>query len=110
MENNHIRKEVLLVTSTIHSQKELYENNNSEKGSASEGLFSEKLQEACWNGLLDHWLPEIITRKENGVSMYLWKVRLAHMFLFAEFAEAPFTTDPEFTLDPYLFLAGWNNN
>jgi hypothetical protein len=109
MENNHIRKEVLLVTSTIHSQKE-YENNNLEKGTATEGTFSEDLEEACWNGLLIHWLPEIIARKENGISLYLWKVRLAHMFLFAEFAEAPFTTDPEFTLDPYLFLAGWNNN
>jgi hypothetical protein len=110
MENNHIRKEVLLVTSSIHSQKELFESSTSEKGAGFEGLFSEKLEEACWNGLLVHWLPEVIARKENGISLYLWKVRLAHMFLFAEFAEAPFTTDPEYTLDPYLFLAGWNNN
>ena len=62
MNTDVLQQEILLLTGTTFSQRQLCENDlKDDRNNLSE---SEKLEEACWAGLLDELLPEIITNKK----------------------------------------------
>ena len=63
MNTNILQQEILLLTGTTFSQRQLSENDA--KDERSHLSASEKLEEACWTGLLDELLPEIVTNKKR---------------------------------------------
>ena len=68
METDILQQEILLLTGTTFSQRQLCENDA--KDDSNHLSESEKLEEACWTGLLDELLPEIITNKK----LYIWHI------------------------------------
>jgi hypothetical protein len=97
MNTNILQQEILLLTDTTFSQRQLCENDpNKDKGNLSE---TEKLEEACWAGLLDELLPEIITNKK----LCLWQIGDSEFSLQIELSEYP-STEKSFSINPYYFL------
>jgi hypothetical protein len=103
MSTDILQQEILLLTGTTFSQRQLSENDGGEDSHyLSE---SEKLEEACWTGLIDDLLPEIITNKELGISQF----RDGEFSLQIELAEYPLEEKP-FSINPSYFLTALGNN
>ena len=101
MKTDTVNQEILLVTTTTFANKEWCEKN------AQEGTHQspiEHLEEACWNGLLDELLPEIIEKSVFGKSLSMWQIRQCKSFLEIELGEYPVSIENYFSLDPYSFL------
>ena len=64
----------------------------------------EELQEACWNGLLETMLPEVLIEPANGGILYLWDVKEAKSFLELELSEIPLPIDRRLSITPHSFL------
>jgi|SRR5215471_14952868 len=101
MEKISTQQEILLLTGTRFSSRQWCEKDNTDN---NERLTpKERLEEACWNGLLNEMLPEIFNlAPHNG--LYLWKVKEASSFLEIELGEFPVVTDKYYSIDPYSFL------
>jgi hypothetical protein len=103
MNTDILQQEILLLTGTTFSQRELCENDpNKDRGYLSE---TEKLEEACWAGLLDELLPEIITNKK----LCLWQIGDSEFSLQIELSEYP-SREKRFSINPYYFLKTTNYN
>jgi len=107
MKNNITGQEILLSTSSSLAQRELCAdkllNNNP-------GSQCDKLQAACWNGLLKEWLPKTVKAGIRAEKLFLWKLSVANSFLSIELGEALMSVDYYYSLDPYLFLPSKNIN
>ena len=101
MERNSTQQEILLITGTTFSAMQWVEKN--EPGTPKNLSEKERLEEACWNGLLREMLPEIFTESDNS-KLYLWNIREAKSFIELEMGESPLSIDRHFSLDPYSFL------
>ena len=102
MEANSTQQEILLVTGTNFSLRQFCETSD---GLSYDHLSEkEKLEVACWNGLLPEMLPEIF--KQHGVNkkLYLWEIRETSSFIELELGEKYLEFEKEFSLDPYSFL------
>jgi hypothetical protein len=64
----------------------------------------ERLEEACWNGLLESMLPEISARPANAGILYLWQIKATPCFLELGLGEAPAEIDKHFSITPHSFL------
>ena len=83
MNTDILQQEILLLTGTTFSQRQLCENDaKDDRNYLSEG---EKLEEACWTGLLDELLPEIITNKK----LCIWQIGDTEFSLQIELSEYP---------------------
>ncbi|MEO8568827.1 MAG: hypothetical protein ABI419_06820 [Ginsengibacter sp.] len=96
------QQEILLVTGTSFSLQEFSEtsdglnyNHLSEK---------EKLEIACWNGLLPAMLPEIFQQHEVNKKLYLWEIREASSFIELELGEIHLEMEKQHSIDPYSFM------
>ena len=105
METEIIQQEILLFTTTSFSQRELCEKLDY-KDSESWHSTKEKLQEACWNGLLPDMLPEIINNKK----LFIWQIQEGKTFLCIDRSGQPANTESIFSINPYRFLAEVNYN
>jgi hypothetical protein len=102
MKTNSTQQEVLLITGTTFSARQWCEKN----GNENEKNFTEKekLEDACWNGLLQEMLPEICTQPGIDKKLFLWQIRQASSFIELEFGEVPEDKENYFSIDPYLSL------
>ncbi len=101
MKTNSTQQEILLITGTSFSSREFCEttdginyNHLTEK---------ERLELACWNGLLPEILPEIF-EQHSLKKLYLWEIREASSFIELELGEIHLELEKEFSIDPYSFL------
>jgi hypothetical protein len=97
MKTNIIQQEILLLTGTTFSKRQLHENDA--RDDSNHLTDSEKLEEACWTGLLDELLPEIITNKK----LSLWQIGDSESSLQIELSEYP-SEEKQFSINPYYFL------
>ena len=102
METNATQQEILLLKNTSFSQKELFERDVLEN--ARNLSPDEQLEAACWNGLLEAMLPEIVDTSEGGKSLYLWQIMQSKAFLNIELCECPQTVDVHYSINPYAVL------
>jgi hypothetical protein len=103
MAKNYIQVEVLLLTGTTFSAGNWVKKDDDPTGRQPSEV--EKLQEACWNGLLKTMLPEVWIDPPNGGILYLWEVREAESFLALELSEVPISIDRRLSITPYSFLS-----
>ena len=97
MNTDILQQEILLLTGTSFAQRQLSEKDvKDDRSNLSE---SEKLEEACWTGLLDELLPEIITNKK----LYIWHIGDTEFSLQIELSEYP-SGEKQFSINPYYFL------
>ena len=102
MKTNFTQQEILLLTGTSFSLQEFSEttdglnyNHLTEK---------EKLEVACWNGLLPSILPEIFQQLEINKKLYLWEIREGASFIELELGEIHLEMEKEFSINPYSFM------
>jgi hypothetical protein len=102
METNFTQQEILLNKGAKFLANDwcLKQASDSAKNQTS----SEKLEEACWNGLLKDIIPELFTLQGDTQKLTLWKVRQMSAFIELELADYPAVTDGYFSINPYLFL------
>jgi hypothetical protein len=97
MKTDILQQEILLLTGTTFSQRQLCENDT--KDDSKNLSASEKLEEACWTGLLDELLPEIIANKK----LHIWQIGDTEFSLQIELSEYP-SGEKQFSINPYYFL------
>jgi hypothetical protein len=103
METNYTQQEILLVTGTSFTSGYLCQNN--ETPNNNNLTDKQRLEEACWNGMLQTMLPEILLKAANGGLLYLWQIKEASAFLELDLSEVPRAIEQQFSIDPYSFLS-----
>ena len=102
MKTQSTQQEILLITSSSFASRQWIERDETPQ---SKNLTErEKLEDACWNGLLRSMLPEIFGTEENGKFLALWQIREANSFLDLELGEYPEPIMKEHSLNPYIFI------
>jgi hypothetical protein len=97
------QQEILLVTGSSFSTRIWCKND--ESGPSSPQTPTERLQEACWNGLILELLPEISKRPGESKKLFLWQIREGESILELDLSECPTEKDPDSSIDPYLFTS-----
>lgn len=102
MKTNTTQQEILLITGTTFSSRQCCERDDS--GNSRQLSEKEKLEEACWNGLIKEMLPEICEQPGKAKALTLWEVREGASFLELDLSEFPAKKDKYSSIDPYSFL------
>jgi hypothetical protein len=103
MKQNQIQQQILLMLGTSFLSRECLEKDDcSNKNHLTE---KEKLEQACWNGLLHEMLPEIVEQTEDGEKLYLYQIKTVTHFFELELGQSHEQSEAQFSLDPYRFLA-----
>ena len=97
MNTDTLQQEILLLTGTTFSQRPLVENDARDDNNHLS--TSEKLEHACWTGLLDELLPEVITNKK----LHIWQIWNTETSLQIELSAYP-SKENRFSINPYYFL------
>ncbi len=102
METNTTQQEILLVTGTSFTSGNFCETSD---GLSYNHLSEkEKLEVACWNGLLPVMLPEIFNQYAANKKLYLWEIREGDSFIELELGEQYMEFEKILSIDPYSFL------
>ena len=109
MRKHTTKQEILLLTNSSFTQMELCEKGLSSDYTRS-ATPGEKLEEACWNGLLPELLQGVPVKSDDNEKMFLWKTHVGDTFLCIELSKTPIPMDSFYSLDPYLFLPIKNYN
>ncbi len=102
MKTATVQQELLLVTTSGFIQRPLCENNSSTRDNPESTVA--KLEEACWNGMLEELLPGMIEKASSGKNLYLWQIHHTNAFMIVDLCEFPVLTERIFSIDPYYFL------
>jgi len=97
--------EILLSTTSSFSHRQLCERIDPEKSNLTS---EEELEAACWNGLLNELLPEIMP--SGAERLFLWNIEARSCFLTINMAAYPSVTDTFYSIDPYIFLGNKQMN
>ena len=100
-------QEVLLIRGTSFVTEELTRKDD---GRHNHLFDNERLEEACWNGMVQRRLPEILLEVPEGKGVFLWQIKEAESFLVLELGEAPTGVDGYSSIVPYLFVATQNRS
>ena len=86
MKTKSTQQEILLMTGTKFSAREWAEKNVEDKNKLS---ATEQLEDACWNGLLDEMLPELVQKTAEGKKLFLWhEIRRVALCFYRSFHPA----------------------
>ena len=102
MKARSTQQEILLMTGTKFSEREWAEKITEDKNKLSS---TEKLEDACWNGLLNEMLPELVQKTDDGKNLFLWSIRNCRSFLEIELSDSSPEIERENSIDPYLFVS-----
>jgi hypothetical protein len=96
------QREILLMTGTSFTSRQWsIKDESPDKNNKSE---KERLEEACWFGVVKEILPELFHQSANEEKVFLWQLMEGKSFLELDMGEAPFEKDRFFSIDPYSFL------
>ena len=102
MKTNFTQQEILLLTGTSFSLQEF--SQNVDGFNSSQLSEKEKLEVACWNGLLPVMLPEVFQQNAINKKLYLWEIREGSSFIELELGEIHLELEKQFSIDPYSFM------
>jgi hypothetical protein len=102
MKATSTQQEILLMTGTSFANRQSQDKSENDKSKTLSHM--ERLEEACWNGLLKEMLPEVFKEIDKEKELYLWQIKEASSFIELELAEFPEEKDRYLSLDPYVFL------
>jgi len=103
MDTETIQQEILLLTGTTFSQRQLCDRDD--KNDGKDLPESEKLEKAIWDGLLDELLPEVVSNKR----LRLWQIWDTEFSLQIELSEYP-KKERRSSINPHYFLRTINHN
>jgi hypothetical protein len=108
METNFTQQEIMLNVDAGFLAKDLCLKNDT--GKPDTRTEKEKIEEACWNGLLRDMMPDIFVRTDDNKDLTLWKVRQVDAVLELELANCPSVVDKYFSIHPTSFLTVQEEN
>jgi hypothetical protein len=94
-------QEILLFTETGFASRDLA--NKQADAAKDPQTPRQKLIAACWNGVLNEWLPEI-AEQQHDPYLRMLDVQDANYFLHVHYGGFGEFTSNEDSLNPYLFL------
>ena len=98
-----VHQEILLIRGTSFVSEELCKKDDARY---DRHLFeNERLEEACWDGMLQTRLPEIFLEASDGGELFLWQIKEAASFLVLQLGEDPADMDSHFSIVPYSFIS-----
>lgn len=108
MNQSNSHQEVLLLTGSSFANREL---RSSQDGIKEENFFSahEKLEKACWDGMLDEMLPELAADDSKN-ERFIWQILSADNFLCINVGMSGKPVESETSIDPYCFITYVNPN
>lgn len=92
-----VQQEVLLVTGTTFSQRQFCSRDGKNEG--KDLSENDKLEKACWDGLLEELLPEIVTNKKLNI----WQIWDTEFSLQIELSKYP-SRERRSSINPHYFL------
>jgi hypothetical protein len=97
-------QEILLFTGTSFCNRPFCERDaaNTENRNYSS---IEELEKACWDGLLNELLPELIGNSSSDNRNYIWHTASGVHFLCINISIYPTPLEKETSLDPYCFFS-----
>ena len=102
MGHTSTQQEILLLTGTSFSSRQWCKKDEStDKSNLTE---KERLEEACWYGVVKEMLPELFRQSINENKIFLWKILEGKSFLELDMGETPLEKDNFYSIDPYSFL------
>jgi hypothetical protein len=96
-----VQQEILLMTNSSLSKRNLCEKNS--RGGNKHFSSVERLEQACWNGMLDEFLPGLLL-KAGGKTLLLWEVQAAKSFLHIHLSDEIPSSNKDCSIDPYVFV------
>jgi hypothetical protein len=102
MKTNSTQQEILLVSAIRFSSREFSVNRDGLN--CNHLTEKEKLEVACWNGLLLRMSPAIFEQLSVNKKLYLWKMCEGSLFLELKLGEIYLELEKQFSIDPYSFL------
>ncbi|MEI6949709.1 hypothetical protein V9K67_21155 [Paraflavisolibacter sp. H34] len=103
MQTNALHQEILLVTTSSLSRRQL--THKDAAAGRKPATPSEQLEEACWNGLLEELLPEVMVKPALGKRLYVWHIRQGRGLLRIALGEYPLAVDKYTSINPDFFLS-----
>lgn len=97
------QQEILLVANTAIFKKQLCKPDATKNNYYLS--FLEQLEEACWNGLLNELIPEIIEKSPSGKKLSLCQIRPGKSFLEIELSESQVLIETQFSIYPNFFIS-----
>jgi hypothetical protein len=101
MKTTIIKQEILMMIAPF-SKQELCEKNPPRN--LSNQSYADQLEAACWNGLLDELLSNILEKTAAGKRLCLWHTQQRASFVGLELCDDPQFTERHLSIDPYNFL------
>lgn len=102
MKSKTTQQEILLITGTRFSSR-MYCPKDDTTGQ-DQLSDNEKLQEACWNGMIQEMLPELRKDVDNQ-KLFLWNIVQGDAFLELRFSNTPAAQEEKhMSIDPYSFV------
>lgn len=65
---------------------------------------NERLEKACWDGLLNEMFPEILGSFSAKCESFIWHVLNGKNYLYISIGPNPVAAEPESSIDPYYFM------
>ena len=95
------------MTNSSLSKRSFCEKNSTEASKRFSNV--ERLESACWNGMLEEFLPGLLLTVE-GKTLFLWEIQNAKSFLHVDLCDQPNFINREYSIDPYYFLGHLHYN
>jgi|SRR4029079_261553 len=107
MEQKNTQQEILLPIKSSFANRQWAETDSKDSNQLSS---KEKLEKACWDGLVKEIIPELDITLQTEKKLWLWKVNETQSFLALEYYEFPGPGSTEGSINPYIFLSALLNN
>ena len=101
METKSTQQEILLNTDTQFAHRQWIDRDTNESKNLNP---IEKLDKACWDGLVKELIPELDITLQSDKKLWLWDVHETHSFLALDFYEFPGPKETAVSIDPHLFM------
>lgn len=109
MKTKNVNQEILLFTGTSFAGRDL----NSRDAENNEGRhisLHDKLEKACWDGLLDELLPKVADTVVAKRESFIWQIVTAENFLRINMGVTNVSVAGPSSIDPYYFITSVSFN
>jgi hypothetical protein len=96
-------QEILLFTGTSFSNRPLCQKDTDDNEGRNYSAM-EELEQACWDGMLNELLPELVGSSSNKNNNYIWNTMSGVHFLCISMGPCPMPVEKETSINPYAFL------
>ena len=103
MEPQVINQEILVFTGSNFCSRKFCKRNDESNGDHSP---MEELEKACWDGMLNEMLPELVGNFTERGNNYIWNTASGVNFLCINLSTCPMTTSKQASINPYFFSYG----